>query len=191
MHDLEKLLPAFASVARAEIRRDHLAGSCVASTWITLEVMRHYGISGRPVTVRVNVYNHSFVQHERRLGRRPTTDDAADIWVVGVGFQKEEDGLGTHVVALLDNKFLVDASIDQANNPEHGIILPGVVCVRINTPVSPVLTCDVEGQRLTYIFTNTDIDFNSLYDWGRNPQTDAAVSRILAHLKDLGFRPCT
>lgn len=191
MQDLDKLLPAFASVARTEIRRDHLPGSCVASTWITLQVMRRFGISGHPLTVKVNVYNASFVRHEQRLGRRPTADDAEDIWVVGVGFQKEESGLGTHVVAVLDDKFLVDAAIDQANDPEHGIVLPGVVWGRINSPLFPLVTYEVAGQRLTYILTNAPIDFDVLYDWSHNPQTDAAVARILAHLKDLGFVPST
>jgi hypothetical protein len=54
MENLERLVAAFASIARPEIRQDHTAASCVASTWITAEVMRHFGVSARPVTVKVN-----------------------------------------------------------------------------------------------------------------------------------------
>jgi len=188
MENLEKLVATFASIARPEIRQDHTAASCVASTWITVEVMRHFGVSVRPVTAKVNIYNASYVELERQLGRRPdpgTTQDGA--WVVGIGFEKERGGIGTHIVAVLDDRILVDASIDQANDREHGIVLPGVVWTPINETflAGLSLTCCVSGQRLTYIPSSTALDFASLYDWGHNPQTEGAVTRIVARLEGL------
>ena len=80
--------------------------------------MRHLGVSARPVTVKVNIYNGSYVELERHLGHRPdpgTTQDGA--WVVGIGFQREQGGIGTHIVAVLDDRILVDASMTKPTIP--------------------------------------------------------------------------
>jgi|SRR5271155_2083769 len=186
MDNLEKLMAAFASIARPEIRQDHTAASCIASTWITIEVMRHFGVPARAVTVKTEVSNARYLELERKLGRRPdpgATENGA--WLVGIGVQKEEGCIGAHLVAILNDRILVDASIDQANDPEHGIVLPGVVWTYINEPFlagSP-FACRVSGQRLTYFPSSTALDVRSLYDWGHNLQTDGAVARIIARLE--------
>lgn len=110
------------------------------------------------------------------------------------GYGRERGGIGGHVIALVDERILVDASIDQANDSAHDIVLPGVLWARVNeafrvgTPGNH-LTINVAGQHLTYIPSDTEIDFHSSPDWGHNQQTDAAVDRIISHLKALGFCP--
>jgi hypothetical protein len=188
MANLEKLVAAFASIARPEIRQNHTAASCVASTWITIEVMRYFEVPARPVTVKTEVSNAPYLELERKLGRRPdpgATENGA--WLVGIGVQKEQGCIGAHLVAILDNRILVDASIDQANDPEHGIVLPGVVWTHINEAflAGTPLACRVSGQRLTYFPSGATLDFRSLYDWGHNLQTDGAVARIISRLEGL------
>ncbi len=201
MRDVKGLAEAFAAVARPEIRQDHTASSCIASTWITLEVMRRFRIAGQPMTVQVDIYNAAFVRREALLGRRPRTRDEAiawseqfGTWSVGVGLRTESmaQGINGHLVAILDEHLLIDASIDQANVPAHGILLPGVLIA-----VAPVLfldgfeplRCDVNGSRVVYRVHHLADDFTGSYDWGHNLETDGAVDRILAHLAARGCRP--
>jgi|SRR5579864_296865 len=101
---LEELVAAFAAIARPEIRRDHTISSCVASTWITIEVMRHFGVSARPLTVKAEICNAAFIDFEKKHGRRPLVGESAETWIVGIGFGKDQGHIGTHVIALVDER---------------------------------------------------------------------------------------
>lgn len=51
------------------------------------------------------------------------------MWSIGIGFPP--DDLSTpftgHLAALVDNKFLVDASLDQASRPQYDLHMPPVL----------------------------------------------------------------
>jgi len=191
VHTVNDLVAAYAAIARPEIRKDHLVGSCVAATWITIQVMRLFRVRARAITVRVEICNSAFVNFEREFGRRPLLGESADTWIVGVGFEKGQGLVGTHVIALIDEQIIVDASIDQGNAPEHGITLPGVVYTVVEKEFhsGTRMIVDVSGQRLVYIPHNVKIELRSLYDFNHNAETDGAVQRIAAKLEQMGFHP--
>jgi hypothetical protein len=188
---VEELVVAFAAIARPEIRKDHTASSCVASTWITIEVMRHFRVSARPLTVKAEICNTAFIDFEQRHGRRPLVGESAETWIVGIGFGKDEGYIGTHVITLVDERIIIDASIDQADAPEHGIVLPGVLWTVIDERVlaGESFTHELSSQRVIYIPERSEFDLTSYYDFQHNPETDSAVQRIVKRLEGSGFRP--
>ena len=97
----------------------------------------------------------------------------------------------TAVVTLVDDRIIVDASIDQGNAPEHGIELPGVVVREIDAAFlsGRRITFDIQDQRLTYIPDAISIDLATLPDFRHNPETDSAVERIVTKLEAQGFHP--
>lgn len=201
MSDIHTLAGVFAEIARPEILQGHLVNSCIASTWITIEVMHRFNVPARPMTVRANVYNRTYVDLEQRLGRRLTRAETQEAtgrhgaWIVGVGFEDNETpcGFNAHLVAILNEQLIVDASIDQANNPDRGITLPSVLVALADSTflegLCP-LRCDVNGQYVTYLPFHLAADFASSYDWGHNPETDLAVERITNKMHARGCTAC-
>jgi hypothetical protein len=187
--DVEALIRAFAQVARPEILRHHSPDSCVASTWVTVQVMSHFGLGAEPLELRVSVFNSGYLRRERKLGRPLNEREicAPGVWSVGIGHPPfEAGGLGGHLTARVARRYLVDASIDQASDPAHGIQLPGVLWggidedrfIRSQAP----LRLEVGDQAVEYWRRPTTVDFRSLPDWGRTPEIVGALDRIVTML---------
>ena len=192
---LEETLARFAVVARPEIVRDHGRKSCVAATWITIEVLRILGVCADPLVVRLTVGNAAY----RRLCQErgiPRTEEELDEWSrafgahnIGVGFEREPGGIGAHVVAIADDSYLIDSSLDQATNSANDIVPPGVLYGRIdpNFVMRPLLLLrmDTEDLFIEYSHHPNPPDIEQLPEWGHNTQTDGSVRRILAEM-DVG-----
>jgi hypothetical protein len=190
---LTSILERFSLIARPEILRDHLPSSCIASTWITIQVMHQLGFSARPLEVRLSVGNAAYRRLRDQLGPPRTQAQLAE-WsrehgacVVGVGFDDGSVAIGGHLVAVVDGRFLVDASIDQATDASHGLTPPPV----LYGPIDPLfLSGQIRLQRLDvlelfieYSRHPTTRPYTTSYDWGHNPETNSAVSRILSEIK--------
>lgn len=184
MHPLESLLERFAAVARPEIRRDHLPNSCIASTWITIEVMRQLGVAARALEVRLSVGNAAY-RRLRDLFGPPKTPTLLKQWaaehgayVVGVGFDDGSVGIGGHLVALVAEGFLVDASIDQTVDPPHGLNPPpvpwGVADPLFLSGARPLQRLDVGNLFVEYSQHPVASRYLDSYDWRHNQETDAA-----------------
>jgi len=100
---LTSILERFSLIARPEILRDHLPSSCIASTWITIQVMQQLGFSARPLEVRLSVGNAAYRRLRDQLGPPRTQAQLAE-WsrehgacVVGVGFDDGSVGIGGHL----------------------------------------------------------------------------------------------
>lgn len=132
------ILRRYAAVARPIIRQDFAAASCIASTAITIEVLRLHGISAVPFPCKVLVFNAPFVQRIEREDRFPDAAETivwttgTDLWSVGLGFSRPHEQHVGHYVALAEGRYLIDASIDQASRPEKGINLPPVMVGDVN-----------------------------------------------------------
>lgn len=190
--DLRSLLDVFAEEARPEIVRDHRPESCIASTWITNRVFSRLGFGVQELQVRVTVCNPAFTRLRKELGRSPTEEEfdrwteEEDAWTIGIGYPPyERGGLGGHLVSLVDGRYLVDASIDQVNAVGHGMDLPGVIYANaeggfLYGTSSQVL--EVQNHLIEYERDRVAGDYKDSYDWSSNPETSAAVDRILEHL---------
>ena len=188
---IESLLSRFSEVARPEILKDHLPNSCVASTWITIEVVRQFGFSATPLEVRLTVGNAEYRRLRDQHGRPPRTNEELvdwgnrhGAWTIGVGWDQESGGIGGHVVALLEGRYLVDASIEQVTDASHEIVPPPVLWGLLDPLFlygqKPLQRMDTGGLFVEYILHPTAVRYEQLPDWGHNPETDGAVERIVA-----------
>ena len=75
---LEETLARFSVVARPEIVRDHGVRSCVASTWITIEVLKILGVRAGPLVVRLNIGNSAYRRLYEERGM-PNTEEELDV----------------------------------------------------------------------------------------------------------------
>lgn len=120
---LARLLDAYAAIAREEILRDFDPNCCIAATRITLAVCREFGWRGQPLSVDAWVANARFVDYRNELGdREPSLEEAQA--AAGAGVKAVE--IDNHVIAVINRQWIVDAALDQAARPAHGIELPPV-----------------------------------------------------------------
>jgi hypothetical protein len=122
-------------VAKAALRRRFREDSCINSTRVLFDVYRAVGIPAEAVSVRTRIYSPGFVERVHREGRMPKTPEELQswtsepgVWSVGIGY-----GIGHgknkwpgHLV-LRSGSHLIDATIDQANRPQHGIVMPAML----------------------------------------------------------------
>lgn len=190
---LPDLLRRFSQVARLEILRDHAAASCIASTWITTEVLSKLGYNVTPLEVRLSVGNAAYRQLRDAFGP-PRTQAELDSWyqqsgahVVGVGFERSQHGIGGHLIAVV-GAYVVDASIDQVTDPANHISPPPVHWGRAHPAFlakqRPLQRLDTEDLFIEYSHHPSGFDYASSYDWSDNPETSAAVSRIVNAIRD-------
>jgi hypothetical protein len=108
---LDVILSVFARAGRDEIlRQDACVANCVLSTRVTIEVLRHYGIKAKAVSVQ------TFIGLNNR-----GNGDGISLGCPGRGKQKRGLWKGFaagHLIAVIpDQHILVDPSIDQVNGP--------------------------------------------------------------------------
>jgi len=135
---VQKVIEGIKTVTRREILRDFRTDSCIATTRAVIRILKHFGITAYPLPVRVLIYNPGFVDALLR-GDNPPLDegplfhawcDRNKAWSVGVGVPVpgKVDGYEGHLIAALpEQKIFIDASIDQAHRPQHGIFFEGPI----------------------------------------------------------------
>jgi hypothetical protein len=191
----ESILRRYAEVARPEILRDFRADSCIASTRITIRVMREFGIFAEPLSVIFIVGNAEW--RRRIIENQEPWPDPKDIykwcemtgaWSVGVGNgRKREGGWPGHLVAYLPkHNFIIDASIDQANRPAKGIILPPVLIAQISPRFAAgeiALESTSKWMYLQYACAPNEL-FRLSKDWTEFQRIKPVVKRIMRHMKN-------
>ena len=132
-----ELIRRYVEVARPIILDDFAPNCCIAATAITLGVFRSLGIRAEPFSCRVVIFNRAFIDRSERAGRVPQTPAEVREWTgdglswsLGVGWPAPHlTGWPGHLVALVEDA-LIDASIEQANRPAKGIVLPPVLAAK-------------------------------------------------------------
>ncbi len=195
---LEELLENFAEIARDEILADFTPDCCIASTRITIEVMRNLGIKARPMPVKAVAINPALTRKIDEHGWPevwPEDWEADDsLWCVALGYgydgpidpEKDYDG---HLVALVAGKYLVDASIDQAERIHHDIELPDVLIVPLREGFVAgrrSLGAELPNGGVVVYWANGDDDgtaWRTAPDWKGADRTRRAIRAITEHLK--------
>jgi hypothetical protein len=122
-------------VAKAALRRRFREDSCINSTRVLFDVYRAAGIPADAVSVRARIYSPGFVERAHREGRMPVTPEELQswtsepgVWSVGIGYgiNHGKQKWPGHLV-LRSGSHLIDATIDQANRPQHGIVMPAML----------------------------------------------------------------
>lgn len=161
------MLRIFAGCARGEISRYFLPNSCIASSAITLDVMDHYQRPAHPWEVCVQILSPPY---HIELGCYPP---------------ESADTIGGHLVVLVEDAFLVDASFGQIKDANPNISGPPVFVGELMPPGGP-LRDDYQFATpfgaLQYEARAMSSDYRTSADWGPSPERRAARDSIIAQI---------
>lgn len=188
----QRVVDVLLAVAREEILKDFRRDSCIASTRVATEVLRHFGVRAYPLAVTAMVFNAPFAAR-LRIDLFPR--DAAETrhwaeedgtWSVGIGFGRGGPGSWTrHLVAIAERRWLVDLSLDQADRPEHGIALRPLahpVAEDFLRGLAP-LTLEVGSVLVQYDADPRERSFEHARDWRLVRRWGPAVRRSVARME--------
>jgi hypothetical protein len=168
---------------------------CIAATAILIDVLDYFRLTARPLSVIATVFNPAMSRRIEREGM-PTLEEAERDWfprgcyslAVGVGGPQLGKWPG-HLVVNLADQVLIDLTLDQADRPQHGIVLP----MPIVAPFPPdFLTEDgqmaglINGCRVVYEARPADRSFDRSNDWRSRKRRDAVVGTAIRLLKGGG-----
>ncbi len=115
---------------------------CLNGTRVCIDVLRQFGVKARPVSVRATVMNAAFRTRLETLGRWPTEAEMDAIieaggWAIGVdcgGTDEASNAWGGHLVAVAQQRWLVDAGAVQMHRPAREIVVPPVFVGEVGRP---------------------------------------------------------
>lgn len=182
----EQIVEAFALIARPIIRQaSYDLDSCLVATRIAVDVFHHFGLRARPLMARMKIFNAAALEPTcgSATGRAAAAAPEACIVFIGYGNEPVPPGyIPGHLVTVVEGAILVDAVADQANLPNTGIELPGVLLHRVHPAflagLSP-LYGGWNGCTVAYEATPSNRSYSSTPDWRRAPDARGVVrSRI-------------
>lgn len=189
----EEILKVYSQIARPIILEYFRKDSCIASTRITVEVFSRLGFKATPLPCYVQIYNSKFREIFEREKHWPTKEEMKK-WIteggwgisIGLGDHKGGGYVG-HLVAIVENKYLIDSSIDQAERPNKEIFLPTILVKEINRNFrrgkeNHTIIND-EGTVMVYEPRIKDRKWEVSPDWTENRRHTPAVIRILAGIQ--------
>ena len=190
----EQVLAAFAAVARPLFRRSYPANSCIASSRIAIEVARRFGIQAKPLAAQLWVRNDRLT---KLLETTPDpTRDQVEEWkrmgaagmTIGIGqpARFENGEWNRHLVAVVQGRWLVDASIDQGNEPGR-LELPGVLIARLPQPITTGPWTRsywlLDGTRIDYTFDPAERSYRVAPDWHPRPVADEVTEAVVGAMR--------
>jgi hypothetical protein len=130
-----EVVTALAKVGRPPILEYFGKRSCIASTRIGLDVLEYFGVRAEPMPLFVLVLNGEALDLAAQGMSQPELqaemlkyglDEPGGPWGIGVGAEIENsaDWAGHLMVAVPDERLLLDLSLDQASRPHKGLPFP-------------------------------------------------------------------
>jgi hypothetical protein len=118
------VVAVFGKTARPIMRRWMNAASCIGATRTTIEVMRLYGLRAveHPVCYAFQVPARKYA----RVGGF-STEEQAEMRAKATGWKDvlpDGPGWNGHLVALVEDRWLIDPALDQTDAPEFGVSVP-------------------------------------------------------------------
>lgn len=110
--------------------RHYPPACCIAAAPIAVAVFEHFGFKGAVAPAGLLILDSIRLQLWSQLGRQPTPTEAKAAGArkqLAVGAQgplPQPGHWGGHLVAIIENRLLVDLSISQASAPEVGFTPP-------------------------------------------------------------------
>jgi hypothetical protein len=126
---VEHVLERMVTEVPAEMTRlGYSRRTCILHTRYAVDALRLLGVRARPLSTRVVIGNAEWRRIAGGLGRWPTPEEwTRETWCLGIGFgvdpDEENPGYDAHVIAVVNERWALDLTIDQANRPKHGIEL--------------------------------------------------------------------
>lgn len=134
-----------------------------------MDVLTHYGFAATPweVCLTVAIPNAQSGGTEHKVGCTPS---------------RGQNDIGGHVVARVNQTFLVDASFGQVSERSPSAALPPVLIGRMDTPLPGSVEAYrfvVNGTLIEYRDRTMERDWRTSPDWGPSAEREDAVSSIV------------
>jgi hypothetical protein len=166
---------------------------CIAATAILIDVLDYFRLTARPLSVIASVYNPAMSERILREGM-PTLEEAERDWFpngcysVAVGIGDPEPGKWPgHLVANLADQALIDLTLDQANRPQHQIVLPPFLVAPLDGEFllgKADLAGTGNGCRIVYEARPADRSFERSNDWKSKKRRSEVVGAAIRRLKE-------
>jgi hypothetical protein len=192
-------LALIGDITREELRIGDLClpACCILATATLLDVFRYFGINAKPCKAVATIFNPVMAGRLESgetypEDRREWFTDGSGCWAIGVGLGDPEPGKWCgHLVAITDDGYLCDLTIDQANRPHMNIELPQAIIAEPHAMEGrrEAFLCGdmrldawINGCILGYHLDPSDQTFRYAPDWKkagrRKPFAGAAIRRI-------------
>jgi hypothetical protein len=191
----QDLLYRICEAIREELQIGTLMGPdcCIPATAIVIDVLDHFRLDARPLSVTVSVFNPTMTERIDREGM-PTPEDAERDWFqsgchsigIGLGDDDQPGRWAGHLVANLADRVLIDLTLPQANRPAHGIDLPEVILAPIEEgflQARHALAATLNGCLVIYQARPGDRSFERSPDWRSKKRRDSIVGAAIRRLK--------
>lgn len=126
---IERLLARMVVEIPAELTRlGYSRETCILHARYAVDSLRALGLRARPLAARVMIGNAEWYAIAAELGCWPQREQwTPEAWCLGIGFGRDprqtRPGYDAHVIAVVNERWALDLTIDQANRPQHGIEL--------------------------------------------------------------------
>jgi hypothetical protein len=188
MIDLERLA-RITAVCRTETLHIRSERSCISSVRILTEVLDYFGHSSEPLPCTTMVFNaKGYELAEQGVPVDQWPPEAHSVGALGSGRLKPEvNGWDGHLVALVEDHWLVDPSLDQFSRPERGITtVPVVLDVTMWTDRSRACQWGrPDGQVLVYQVMPSPGPWRESPDWCGRENLKLFRSAIAASIRTL------
>ncbi len=187
-----KVLEALTQIAPKAIARTYNYYCCVAATRIVIEVLKKFHFKDlKPLVVEANVFNETYV----KKGRTPESDEEAQAWlaegawhvVIGDKKQELEDKKmwPGHLVTAVNDKYIVDLSIEQATRPHKNIHMAPLASVVPEEFVKQSDRCGLMFNNclVVYVSHPEDKSYEKAKDWWDKKACEELVKEITEDIK--------
>lgn len=177
-------------VARPVMLKYWAKNSCIASTRLAVEYLRGKGIRADALAVEVLAFSPAMARRVEEHGGVPDEETFEEwcredekVWSIGLGVPHpalEEEGFVGHVVCMVENKWLLDLSIDQASRPERDMPLEPLYALASENILAgkPSVLRHPSGITLEYGPRPEDRSFLTAPDWTKKER----FKKVLAEL---------
>ena len=178
----DHLLKLVAETAEPIFERTFSPDCCLNATRVLLDVLRGVGFAARPLSVRAFAYNAVYVDRVAR-GLPPLGDPES--WGLGVETRPAMGGGGWpgHLVALVDNRWLVDGSAGQFSRPEKNILVPWIFLGELPKGNRTACYTLEDGSSLQYRTRPYDTSFQKMPGFQQHEQNRLVAEEIMENLK--------
>ena len=187
----KEVVEGWAAAIKSELSISGIRGNaCIGATRVAVDVFNRAGLEAAPLAVNLFVLNPALVDRLKREGRLPSSGKELDQWNAEdgaclrvVGCQKSPGSWGGHLVAIVNRRWMVDLSLDQAEEPRRGIRLPRFVvwpAPRRFLSGWKALDLATRGRAgLIYEARPGDTSFQRTPAWNRGDRIASLVTAIL------------
>jgi hypothetical protein len=180
--DTDEIVKALGYVQRP-IQATFGANACIVATRVAVEVFRHHGVRVQPLAVHVEIFNPPAVESVER-GEDPTGRGCRVVQLGFTGKPQSGDTVDMHVVAAVEDRLLLDMTLDQICYPEHGIELPPGIFYGLPPKFARGgrIGFRVKGCEVVYVAHPEEKGYLAAPDWTdrarRQPFVDSTLARL-------------